>query len=375
MVMVPNFSSSNIRRLSHSMARPGGIGPLSGYSAAPHPGTVNLIHRRKPVLRTLAILMRGNRTDWLPEGKIAGICFSIDDVHPATANDPYEAGGDLRSGALGRFERLLDRHPHLRATLFVTPDWRPIQLVKHRPIASLPLLGEHVYHVDLHPKGRFRLDRHPDFVRYLNDLPRTEVAPHGLHHVHRGSRLATEFQGQSHRHCMRILRRSMQIFESAGLRIARGFAPPGWNLPEALSKALSDLQFEFVSSARDIRAPVSHRAVCRMSGIQNVSLIRPQRIAGALVHVPVNFQATSDIERAEQIIAGGGVLSIKAHVFKTGGGFTLLDGLDDSYCDYLDWIFTKLEGWYGDSLWWAAMSQVAEQWRSYDETADSRLTA
>ena len=79
---------------------------------------------------------------WLPSGKTAAVCFSVDDIHPSTSTDPYEAGGDLGRGALGRLARLLDRHPKLRATLFVTPDWRPLgphptrrapQLVRDRP--------------------------------------------------------------------------------------------------------------------------------------------------------------------------------------------------------------------------------------------------
>ncbi len=35
---------------------------------------------------------------WLPEGKRAAVCFTIDDVHPATSEDHYEAGGDLEKG-------------------------------------------------------------------------------------------------------------------------------------------------------------------------------------------------------------------------------------------------------------------------------------
>ncbi len=38
---------------------------------------------------------------WLPPGKHAAVCLSIDDVHPGTSNDSYEAGGDLHAGALG----------------------------------------------------------------------------------------------------------------------------------------------------------------------------------------------------------------------------------------------------------------------------------
>jgi len=39
---------------------------------------------------------------WLPPGKTAAVCLSIDDVHPAGSADGCDAGGDLSDGALGR---------------------------------------------------------------------------------------------------------------------------------------------------------------------------------------------------------------------------------------------------------------------------------
>lgn len=306
---------------------------------------------------------------WLPEFKRAAVCFSVDDVHPATSADPYEAGGDLADGALGRVERLLERHPDLQATLFVTPDWRPIQLVRSRWLAGLPLLRNVLHHVDRHPDGHFRVDRHPAFVRYLNSLPRTEVALHGLHHSHRGSRLAVEFQEQARDVCVQTLRKGLSIFDAAGLRHCSGFAPPGWNLPDSLIAALDELGFDYVVSARDIRSRVTPSATCDMSGLKGVSLLHPQRVGRSrLVHLPVNFQATSSFERAERIIEHHGVLSIKAHIFKHGGGHTLKDGLDDAYVDYLDRLLKHLERRYGESLWWPTMTELAQH---FDRRADT----
>ena len=45
-------------------------------------------------------------TVWPRLGKKAAICFSIDDVHPSTSRDDYEAGGDLGQGSLGNLEWL-----------------------------------------------------------------------------------------------------------------------------------------------------------------------------------------------------------------------------------------------------------------------------
>lgn len=91
---------------------------------------------------------------WLPPGKHAAICFSIDDVHPGTSTDAYEAGGDLDRGVLGHVRWLLERHPCLRITLFTTPDWREISpLPTRRILAALPYVRDHVFLAPILPLG------------------------------------------------------------------------------------------------------------------------------------------------------------------------------------------------------------------------------
>jgi hypothetical protein len=302
---------------------------------------------------------------WLPAGKTAAVCFSIDDIHPATSQDPYEAGGDLADGALGRLARLQERHPRLKATLCVTPDWRLEGLVPEARLLKLvPWLNRRIHWTRLGPAGRFRLDRHPRLVAYLNGLGRCEVVPHGLFHAHAGPRFATEFQDESEGQCERIVRRGLEIFQAAGLDFVYGYVPPAWNAPPALIAALTRMRFEFITSARDIRTPVSADAVTAMSGLHGVSLLHPQLLGeGRLVHLTANFQATSPFERALQILDLGGVLHVKAHIFKSAGGHLMLDGLDDLYCNYLDLLFTHLEERYGGRLWWAHLSQIAQRVR------------
>jgi hypothetical protein len=301
---------------------------------------------------------------WLPAGKIAAVAFSIDDVHPATSGDSYEAGGDLEAGALGRLRTLQARHPLLKATLCVTPDWRLDSLVPDRWLRRLPSLGGRVYWTRRHPKGRFRLDRHRDFAAWLNGLERCEIVPHGLTHSHTGPRYAVEFQEQSQAECRAMILESTGILETAGIRWVRGFVPPAWEAPPALIGALDGLGFQFLCSARDLATPIAPGAVTSMSGLKGVSLIHPQIIGeGALVHLATNFQATSRYERALEIVETGGLLHIKAHIFKSGGGHCMLDGLDDAYCNYLDLLFTTLERRYGARLWWAHLSEVAARAR------------
>ncbi len=321
-------------------------------------------------------MMLSDCRGWLPGGKRGAVCFSIDDVHPAGSADAFDAGGDLGHGVLGRVERLLERHRQLRITLFVTPDWRRTALVRtRRRLTRVPLLRERIHWAPLAPRGRFRVDRFPDFVAYLNGLPRTDCAVHGLHHAHPGPRLAMEFQQQSRRKCRALVREARRIFVAAGLHHVPGFAAPAWNTPPALCAALAEENYRFVASARDLDTPVSAAARTAGNGLRGASLIQPTWVACALpeegadgsavprrlVHFATNFQATSPPGRARAIVEAGGLLCIKAHVFKTGGGITMLDGLDDDYCAYLERLWRELDDRYGESLWWTSLEEVANR--------------
>src|ERR1700730_12541404 len=142
---------------------------------------------------------------WYHGGKRAAVVMSVDDVFPGTSRSAYEAGGDLEKGALGRLLWLLKRHPKLQLTLFVTPDWRQISPVPHRIWRHVPWLRDRVYLADVLPKGTMDIRKHPEFVAFLNSMPRTEVALHGLHHIHQGHSVSVEFQHQERAACAGML--------------------------------------------------------------------------------------------------------------------------------------------------------------------------
>lgn len=302
--------------------------------------------------------------NWLPQGKRAAVCFTIDDIHPGKSTDAYEAGGDLDRGGLGFVRWLLERHPQLRVTLFTTADWREISPVPTRKVlARIPYLREKIYLTKVLPIGTMRLSKHSEFVQYLKTLPRTEFGLHGLYHIHTGLRIPVEFQDdQNIEQCKAMLTEMMVIFNEAGLRYARGMNPPGWDIPENLAKAMVECDLIFVSSARDIRTAISHPALTNMSGLKGVSLIYPEYIQDEkLIHFTSNFQATTPIERAIEIIEHGGLLAIKGHIIKNGLGHIALDGIDALYCNYLDLLFSQLQQRYGESLWWTTMGEIAER--------------
>jgi len=306
------------------------------------------------------------KSPWLPKGKVAAVCFSIDDVHPGTSNDPYEAGGDLVQGALGRMLELQRLHRELKLSLCVTPEWRLKSLVPDTRVwRRIPWLRDRVHWTRLHPPGHFRLDRYPQLVSYLNSLDRCEVVMHGLTHAHHGRDFAVEFQDESVEQCTDVVQRGLKIFADAKINFVRGFVPPAWNAPIALISALARLKFRFLCSARDLKTAVTRDAVTAMSGLSGVSLIYPQYVGDRnLVHLSCNFQATSAVERALAILDLGGVLHIKAHIFKAGGGHVMMDGLDDRYCGYLDRLFVEIKQRFGEALWWPHLSEVADAVRS-----------
>jgi len=301
-----------------------------------------------------------NPPAWLPPNKTAAACLSVDDIHPGRSSDAYEAGGDLDRGVLGKLRRLLLRHPELRMTLFVCADWREIRAFPtRRLLARIPYVRDRIFLAPVLPKGTMRLDRHPEFVAFLQGMPRSDVALHGLHHYRRGTEPLVELGGLGKEEVEELLRGAMAIFRSAGLSFSPGICPPAWRASEEALAAMEAIGLRFVASARDVRTPVAPEARTAMSGMRGVSLLYPQLIAGGkLVHITSNFAANNPIERALRIIDNHGLLAIKAHAVKVGFGHVAVDGIDDLYCNYLDLLLAGLRDRYGDALWWTNMDEV-----------------
>ena len=136
--------------------------------------------------------------------------------------------------------------------------------------------------------------------------------------------------------------------------------PPWLERTPPLLDALVAMDLKFIGSARDINTPISKDAQSNMSGLKNVSLIYPQMIHNKkLAHITSNFQATSSIDRAIEIIENKGLLAIKAHIIKDACGCISYDGLDEVYRTYLDELFTHLDERYGTSLWWTSMGEIS----------------
>jgi peptidoglycan/xylan/chitin deacetylase (PgdA/CDA1 family) len=290
------------------------------------------------------------RMNWLPEGKRAAVCLGVDDVHPSPA----------ARDALGHVQWLQKRHPQLRVTLFTTPDWQTVDpYPTRRLIARIPIVRDRVFTVAVHPRGTYRLDVHEAFCAFLREWPAAELAMHGLHHVARGLRPVLEFAGQDTTSCRAIIDEAAAIFARARLPPPRGMSPPGWHATPALLEAMGQAGMTFIASARDLDTPIGPDASANGSGLTGVPLLRPERIAHGLVHVPTNFQATSTLERAMAILECGGLLSLKAHLLAESGSYRALDGLTPAYRNHLDRVLSVVEDRFGDTVWWTSMGEIA----------------
>jgi len=279
------------------------------------------------------------------------VCFSVDDVHPAP----------VARQALDCVKWLQERHPQLRVTLFTTPDWQTLDPYPSRRLLSrIPLVRDRVFTVRVHPRGTYRLDRHAGFCAMLRDWAGAEVALHGLHHVTRGMQPVLEFANRSAGTCRAMLDEAVAMFEDANVTLVRGMAAPGWHAPQPLLEAMCDAGFRFVGSARDLDSPVSRGGRANGSGMRGVALFAPQRLESGLIHFPVNFQATSPVERALAIVECGGMLSIKAHLLAESGSYRALDGLTPQYVEYLHRVLSAVEDRFGDRVWWTSMGELAQ---------------
>lgn len=302
--------------------------------------------------------------DWLPEGKMAAVCFSIDDVHPSTSKDHYEAGGDLEQGQLGLVKWLMERHPQLKATLFVTADWRQIKPFPTRNILRMiPFIRDRVFLTKVLKKGTMHLERHKRFVDFLNQESRFEVAFHGLYHCNKGLNIPAEFHNKNKEEFRDILLEMIHIFNSSGIDYYGGICPPAWGISEVMVKQLIDNEIKFLAAARDVITEISEGALTNMSGMKGLPLIFPAILEGRLVHIPANFNATTSMDRAIEIIHCSGLVSIKAHIVKSAFGRSAFDGIDALYVNYLDAMFTSLEKEFGDRLWWTSMVEITDRIR------------
>lgn len=216
------------------------------------------------------------------------LVISVDDICP---NPRYGTPENIIL-----LERLAQRHKNLKITLFVVPNMK--QNLK---------LG--------FARNPYRLDKHKNWCKWINEKKCFELAIHGYTHSSRHKFLkAAEFNHLNPKKAEDKLFKAESILNKSGLNFVKGFRQPGWIAPSYLINLLERRGYIFIAGSMDVKTPISKNAVCNESGYKGLPLIHPKRV-GRIVHIPSNIGLDRlNLQRAREIVNLNGLVSIKAHI-------------------------------------------------------------
>lgn len=255
------------------------------------------------------------------------IVFGIDDVCPQKAGDAgKDFGGDLEEGVLGKLIDFAKEFPKIKYTLFITPNYvfraqiRYFSLVQKtaKKFFGLKFASGLARHWQGEP---FRLDKHPEFCKFLKNYSRKglfSLELHGFNHFHAFLHHPQEFYDLKLNECNERIQKSIDLFKKAGFQKPLVFAPPGWFIGGNLLEALKANGFKFVAGSIDNSASIEKNSFSKGSGLQGVSAYKPQKV-NDLVNIPRNFDlrfGTKD--KAMQLMQLNGILGIQAHTAEEG---------------------------------------------------------
>ena len=101
------------------------------------------------------------------------------------------------------------------------------------------------------------IHNHPKFVAFLNAMPRTEIALHGLHHINRGRSVSVEFQRQDRATCAAIQTEALQIFEESGLRQVNYLDRLFGDIEERYGEAIESTTLDRLATSLSASCPTS----------------------------------------------------------------------------------------------------------------------
>lgn len=241
--------------------------------------------------------------------------LSFDDIHPESSGDGTDCGGDRDDGVFKYFLKLWKMYPHLKITLFVTPNWtdRANDWFLLRRIKGIFGLK----YTNTWNDEPFNLLKHKEWCQWINSFSNFEILVHGCnHHVDRKLH-SQEFEGMDKKECRRRLEVAENIMTGAKLRYTKGFRPPGWGISEGLFETLVELKYDFVSL---------DSLPCR---IEDMSRYKVDMYKG-LVNVPQNWDiAHGTADEAVEIAKKYGLLMVKGHISDYYDGEKIGNGLNE----------------------------------------------
>jgi len=309
--------------------------------------------------------------EW-PDGYRSALVIGIDDVHPESSAEGCDCGGDLEGGVLSLLTDFLERHPQVKITLFVTPDWLYLpQPTGFRFIQRRFSRGSLVDSLLIKlfqrrwPDGRFRIDQEQyrkwcAFIKRKVSDGKLSIGIHGLQHFQTYVRYSAEFLYPNTDECRQKLRTAKTLFNGANLPYTMGFAPPGWGITNSLIDALVSESFNYIAGCADADSPVSPAGLCKGAGIQGLPIYFPSVIKDKLVNVPRNWDlGKSSVERAEQIVKIGGLIGVHGHIADVYHGNKLENGVTQKNVQHLDELLHFLEENHPNKVWFTAFNDVA----------------
>lgn len=318
-----------------------------------------------------------SRLENWPKNYVSAFTIGIDDIHPECSENGCDCGGDLEEGALRLLVNLLESHPQIKVTLFITPDWifKPQRLgirfiQRHISRGGLfdRILTERLQRTWSH--GQFRIDdkRYEGWRAFLKGMASSgkfNLAFHGLHHFQSYVRYPCEFLHADSDKCRLKLRTAKELFDKTGLPYTMGFAPPGWGVTENLIDALVKENFNYIAGCADAESPVSPKTLCNGAGIKGVPLYFPSIIKGKLMNIPRNWDLEgSSIERAKQIIEIGGLIGVHGHIADNYHGNKIGNGVTPENVKHLDELICFLEQNYPNKIWFTTFNDLATDFKT-----------
>lgn len=289
---------------------------------------------------------------------LSGPVFNLnfDDIHPESSTAGTDCGGDMERGVFGYFTRIWKKYPFVKITLFVTPNWIDRSNIKFPMYYVNRLLGRK--YTRKWEMDTYRLDKFKDWCKWLNSFENFELAAHGLYHHRDKDPHGAEFLGMNREECLSRLKKADVIFSLSGLRMSRGFRPPGWGISEGLFEALHELNYKFIACSGDINAHIARNAVVKETGIKNVPLLFPSTYHG-IVNIPQNWDIMrSDVKRALEIAELNGLISAKGHIANVYDGELIGNGLTAESFENIMELLEELENF---DVRYLSMHEIAQE--------------
>lgn len=164
--------------------------------------------------------------------------LDLDDLHPEDGS-----GLNPSSPPLLYLEKLWEKFPSLKVTLFTTPDWRYLPQKKLTKFFGKFFSYSPFYRKLKKPLYRLDRKRFKDWRKWLREKikeRKVELGAHGLYHTQPQYHYASEFENLNYTECKRRLKEAEKIFNQANIPFTKIFRPPGWlyngNLPQVLAE-------------------------------------------------------------------------------------------------------------------------------------------